>query len=236
MSTIVESNLDQLICRLQRSSLYTSTAKLYTEGIRGKLRLARHCTEALSIIEDLDESTLQVTSFSSTSALKLSTDDQVLFYCESLWSLLRSSIDILAQLINELRSLGMSERQVDFNGINNRMRSTELGSPLQKAMQSLEKSRAFRDLSEYRRCCTHRRQVFVKKDMQQITQSSSGTPGYTHIYTDLSTQTTSVTRFLCDNPWDVNPHVDGTRPVAAYNQMILEHIEKRLGTILKRLP
>jgi len=236
MSTVIESNLDKLVRRLQRRALYTPTANLYVEGIRGKLRLAQHCIEALSIIENLDDSILQVASYSSTSQMDLSTDDQVLFYCESLWSLLRSIVDILAQLINELCPLGISERQVDFNRINKRIRLTALGSPLQKAMHSLERSWAFRNLSEYRRCCTHRRQVFIKKDVQQITHSSSGTPGYTHTYTDLGTQIAIVNRFLCNNPWDLNPYVDETRPIVIYNQSIFQHIEKRLSTIIKRLP
>jgi len=204
----IEDNIDRLIRRLQRRGLSTPTSNLYAEGIKGKFRLARHCIEVLDVLEHLDEPTFQLACPTLTSQISLDTDDLVLFYCESFWHILRSSIDILAQLINELWSLGVSEHEVYFNTINNRIKATASTSQLGKALHSLERSRMFKVLNGYRRCCTHRRQVFVQKDRQDINYSTMGTPGYNYVY--LSSQTTIINRYLCNNPWDVNLLVDRT--------------------------
>jgi len=228
--------LEKLTRRLRRSGLQSPSTDLYIEGIKCKFRLARHCIDVLSQIEHSNESMIKILSESSTSTINIDTDHQVLFYCDSFWNLLRSSIDILAQLINELRSLGINERQVYFDNVKNRIRSNEPNSPLQISMRNLERSRVFRDLNEYRRCVTHRRPVFVEKAEQQITYSTTpGTPGYS-TYVETSDKLSILDRYLCNNPWDINPTPDFKRPVLAFNNNLLQKIEKRMITIIKRIP
>ena len=234
MEITIERNLEQLLRRLRRKRLLSPSANLYVEGIKCKFTLAYYCIEVLSHIEHLDDSQMKISSGSSTIELNLNMDNQVLLYCDLFWNLLRSSIDILAQLINELRTLGISEKKVYFDNVSKRIRSIALNTPLQKAMGNLEKSKVFKELNEYRRCVTHRRPVFVRKDFRQINYSTSGTPGY--IYSESATQVSMIDRYLCKNPWDISPLVDTTRPVASFNQNILLKIEKRLNTIINRLP
>jgi len=234
MPISIEDNVDLLLDRLKRKGLSTPLSELYAKGVGGKFCLARHCIDMLAYIEHLDKSEIQVVSSLSMIQMtcNFSTYNQVLFYCESFWNILRSSIDILAQLVNELRSLGINERDVYFGNVNTRVQSNLPNSPLQKAMRSLARSMVFRELNGYRRCVTHRRQVYVHKIRHAI--SSSGTEGYNYI--DLSGEYTTVDRFLCRNPWDIDPIVDSSRHVAGFNSKMLQKIEKRMNTIIKRLP
>lgn len=230
----IEESITGLVRRLKRRGLYTDTANLYAEGIKGKFRLARHCVEMLGIVEPLNASVLQVNSESSTWEVGLNDEDQIQLYCECLWHLLRSTIDMLSQLINEVRVLGIPERQVDFGRVTAKMRVVEANSPLEQALRNLAKSAAFKDLNEYRHCCTHRRQVFVLKDVEQITHTSSATSGYQ--YYDMGSKETVVHRYLCSNPWDVRPRVRDKRVVVEFNKSMLNKIERRLTTIVRRLP
>jgi len=234
MTISIEANVDKLVNRLNRTGRLSPSTTLYTEGIKGKFCLARYCVEALTNIEHLDESVIQIKGSTGVVECVIGIDDQVLFYCDSFWNILRSSIDILGQLINELKAIGIPERQVYFTNVNTVIQSQYRNTPLQKAMRSLTRSQAFKDLNEYRRCVTHRRQVYVQKDEQNITYSSSGTPGY--IYADFSTTEKVTNRYLCKNPWDIIPIVDRNRPVSSFNKQLLEKIEKRLSTIISRLP
>jgi len=227
----VNESIDTLLRRLTRRGLNTATTRLYAEGIKAKLQASRFALDNLRGLEHIESNT-QVQDGSAVQVTQslLTTDDKVNFYCECLWDFLRSSLDILAQLVNELRSLNMNERYVDYKQIARKLKSTEEGTPLQQAIGNCLRSTTFRNLEEYRHCSIHRRRVFI--ETRTHTMSTTGTPDYHYAGANITT----VERYLCKNPWDLQPRVDDTRPVAAYCENLLQAIERRIGTIINRLP
>jgi len=144
---------------------------------------------------------------------------------------LRSSIDILAQLINELRLLSIDEDIVSFYRVLNAMNQPPMSvTPLFKALRSCERSWAFKELNSYRRCSTHRRQACIFGVPVSIPQPLG------RVYEYMSTSTTSINRYLCSNPSRLRPRPSFKRPLIAYNEQILKEIEKRLSIIVNRLP
>ncbi len=230
----IQEHLTKLNRRLVRKGLDSLTTGLYIEGIRGKLQLAHHCIEMLRMIEHAEQSTIQVVLTLSTHQSSLGVEDQILFYCDSYWNILRSSLDILGQLINEIHGLGISERKADFNSVEYKTRMTMPNSSVQKALYNMKRSKAFKNLNEYRHCSTHRRQIFIRGDILETTKSSSGTPGYTYDYSGAKSVT--IDRYLCNNPWEATPVVNESRPVLEFNEEILEQLVKRVRTVIKRLP
>ena len=71
MGIKIEDNLDKLIRRLKRKGPVSPSADLYSEGIKCKFRLARHCIDMLQNIEHWDESAVEITLGSSTIKINL---------------------------------------------------------------------------------------------------------------------------------------------------------------------
>ena len=223
-------SMDKLLRRLSRRGLNTATANLYIEGVKAKLMAARFALENLRPLEHI-EANAQVqdgTTVQPPQSL-LTADDKVNFYCECFWDFLRSSLDILAQLVNELHPLNMNERQVNCKQVAKKLKSTQQGTLLEQAVSNCLRSDAFKHLEEYRHCSMHRRQVFIETRIH-IT-STTGTRGYY-----AGTSRTTVERYICKNPWDLQPKVDDKRPLVEYCEHLLQFIERRIRTIIDRLP
>ena len=227
-----EGRIDRLLQRLYSRGLATDTTTLYSEGVKTKLRQAKFSLETLRrLVPQADQ--VQDATVDSTSQGLLNTSELVGFYCDSLWDSLRSAVDILGQLVNELRSIGIRERKVHIRNVAGKVKSTAPGSPLDMALDELLNSSAFIQLEDYRHCSTHRRPPFIQT--RAVTTSVSGTPGYA--YSASSQQITIVARDLCINPWDLSPRVQtGQRPVVDYNEKLLKRIRGKIDTIVNRLP
>jgi len=228
-----EGRIDRLLQRLHSRGLAIHNTTLYAEAVKTKLRQARFSLETLRQLAPQEDQVQDATIIPATQGL-LNVSGLIGFYCDSFWDSLRSSLDILAQLINELRSLRISERDVDIKKVSIEVKSTALGSPLDKALDELLNSSAFIQLEDYRNCTTHRRLPFIRT--RTVTTSVSGTPGYD--YSASSTQQRSVIeRDLCVNPWALTPRVyPGKRPVVAYNEKLLQRIRGEIDTIVNRIP
>ena len=223
-------SMDKLLRRLNRRRLNTATASLYIEGVNAKLQAAFFALENLRPLEHVERNA-QVqdgTTVQITQSL-LTVDDKVNFYCECFWDFLRSSLDILAQLINKLHPLNMNERQVDYKQVARKLNSNEQGTLLEQAVSNCQRSAAFKNLEEYRHCSIHRRQVFI--ETRTHTTSITGTRGYY-----VGTSRTTVERYICKNPWNLQPTVDDKRPLVEYCEHLLQSIERRISTIINRLP
>jgi len=228
----VNESIDKLLRRLSRKGLNTATVSLYAEGIKAKLQATRFALENLRGLEHIEETAQAKGGTTSLTAQSLLTiEDKVNFYCECFWHFLRSSLDILAQLINELRSLHISERRVDFKQVAEELKRTAQGTLLEKAVNNCRKGDAFKNLEEYRHCSMHRRRVFI--ETRTHTMSTTGTRDY---YSYAGTSVTTVERYLCRNPWDLHPKVDDKRPVVGYCEYLLQAMERRMNTIINRLP
>ena len=228
-----QSRIDKLLQRLERGGLVTPTSELYAEGIKTKLRQAQFALEGLRRLQYLeDQPDVHDATTIPTAQGLLNVSAQVSFYCDCFWDFLRSALDILGQLVNELRSLGISERNVDIKKVANEIKSTALSSTLDKALDGLLNSSAFKQLEDYRHCSTHRRPIYIQT--RTVTTAVTGTPGY---YSGSSEQRTTVERYLCTNPWDLTPRVyGGRRPVVKYCESLLQRIKQKIDGIVNRLP
>lgn len=226
-----QGRIDRLLLRLQRGRLATPTATLYAEGVKTKLRQAQFSSENLRRLEHLqDQLHTQDGTTGPTAQVLLNVSEQVIFYCDCFWDFLRSALDITGQLINELRSLGINERNVDIKRVACEIKSTTRGSTLDKALDKLLNSSAFIQLEDYRHCSTHRRPIYIQTPT--VTTSVTGTSGY---YS--SDQRTIIERYICTNPWDLTPRVRvGVRPVVRYCESLLQGIRQKIDTIVNRLP
>jgi hypothetical protein len=227
-----EGRIDRLLQRLHSRGLATDTTTLYSEGIKTKLRQAKFSLETLRQIVP-QEVQVQDTTAGLTSQGLLNASELVGFYCDSFWDSLRSALDILGQLVNELRSIGISERKVDIKKVASKVKLTAPASSLDKALDELLNSSAFIQLEDYRHCSMHRRPPFI--ETRTLTVSVSGTAGYS--YSTSSQQITIVKRYLCTNPWDLTPRIYADqRPVVAFNEKLLRRIRGKIDTIVAHLP
>lgn len=227
-----QGRIDRLLQILDRNGLATPILTLYAEGVKAKLQQARF---GLKVLKDLvyleDQPSILDGTTIPTAQDSLTVSEQVNFYCDCFWDFLRSALDILGQLINQVHSLGISERDVDFKTVADKIKSTASGSQLDKALDELRNSRAFKDLEDYRHCSTHRRPIYI--ETQTVTTAITGTPGY---YSASSGRGAMVGRYLCTNPWDLTPRVDrGRRPVVEYCHSLLRRVETHIGKIVNSL-
>lgn len=224
---MIETAIDTLSRKLKQRGLWTNKANMYSEAVKAKFHQTRWSLDVLREIENVPN-----IEGSTTSDVfgRISTNDKIIFFCESFWDFLRSSIDIAAQLINELLPLKIDEDEVSFYAVRDKMSPTMSATPVFKALRSCERSWAFKELNSYRHCSTHRRQVCIFE-----LPVSSPQP-LTRVYEYMSKSTTSFNRYLCSNPSILRPRPSLKRPLVAHNEQILEEIEKRLSSIVNRLP
>jgi len=227
-----EGRIDRLLQRLHSRGLATNTTTLYSEGVKTKLRQAKFSLEKLGQLVPQEDQVQDATAGPVSQGL-LNTSELVGFYCDSFWDSLRSALDILGQLVNELRSPRINERKADIKKVAKRVHLTAPSSPLDKALDELLKSSAFTQLEEYRNCSMHRRLPFIQT--RTVIMSISGTAGYA--YSASSQQITIVERDLCTNPWALRPKVHaGQRPVVTYSERLLQRIRGKIDTVVVRLP
>lgn len=223
-----DSRIARLLRKLEQQGLATSTLLLYAEGLKAKLRQAHFSLKMLKDLEHLEDRVgiQDATTIPGAQDL-LTVSEQVYFYCDCFWDFLYSSLDILGQLINKLRSIHISERSVNLKTIAACVKSTAPRSPLDERLSKLLSSYTFKQLEDYRHCSRHRRSIYIEKR----TTTSTGTPGY-----DAGTgQITN--RYLCTNPWDLAPHINGgKRPVYPYCALLLRRIEWHLDRVVNSLP
>lgn len=225
---MIETAIDALSLKLHHRKLWTNKADMYAEAVKTKFQQARWSLDILRVIEHIPNAEGDTTSSDVLS--RISIDDRIILFCECFWDFLRSSIDILAQLVNELRLLGIVENAVSFYKVFNVMGLPPLSAtPLFKALHSCERSWAFKELNSYRHCSTHRRQVCIFGDPVSSPQPLGSVYGY------MTTSIPSVNRYLCSNPSSLHPRLSKKRPLVARNEEILREIEKRLSTIVNRL-
>lgn len=226
-----EERVDRLISRLSRINLITPAITLYAEGVKTKIRQVYFSLDQLKKLEHIeDDPGLQVSSTSPNTYLIQNTSEQVILYCDCFWDFLRSSLDILGQLINQIRSLNIDEKQLDIKVVSRKLDETEQNSLLDRTIKKCINSRKFKILEAYRHCSIHRRPVYV--ETQTTTMRITGTPGY---YT-AGSQSPVVDRYLCINPEDLNPTIGNCeRPLVTFCVSMLSSIEDHIASILYNL-
>ncbi|MCF8297103.1 MAG: hypothetical protein K9H48_16485 [Melioribacteraceae bacterium] len=194
-------------------------SELYASGLKSKLKQIDYTLEKLAELSSKDDDT-----FDSTREPILDIYSQVAFFTDTFCVFLYSSLDILAQIVNQVYRFGMDEKQVDFNKISKKLEQNHLNSELQKLFQKIQKSRAFKNLNKYRNCSVHRRQIF----MEEKTEKFRRTQGYN---VSTSGPVNKTVRVLCDDPYAIKPKTDKKREVPDY----LEELERRIISDLEKI-
>lgn len=221
----IEESIKELLAKLERSQSSTSKTTVYAGQVEAKFKNTRY---SLYKLQELKQPMAADSSIRSSTLLD--NRELINFYCDCLWDFLRSSIDILAQLINELASVGMNEKDVDIKKVAARLDPT-LHPQLKTSVDYLLRTRAFKTLEHYRHCSTHRRQVFIKTIKQEM--SIFGTKGY-----DSSTSETkqaTYESYICRNPWDLEPNIDYRQPLDVFCEELLKKVEGQMVAIINRL-
>jgi len=225
----IETSLSKLQEKLDRRHSSTPATNLYAQQVEAKFKNARYSLHKLRGLERPI-----IVGSGTILSEPLNNVEKVNFYCDCFWDFLRSSIDILAQLINELTSRTLDERSVDIKKVAQNINPSSYPQ-LKTAVDYLLRINVFNTLEDYRHCSMHRRQVYI----ETIAQESEilGTRGY-DVSTDSSTSEKKQTQYIshiCRNPWDLTPDVDYSRTTAAFCEDLLKKIESRMVTIINRL-
>lgn len=196
---------------------------LYSEGLKSKLAQVDYALSQLNSLAELTD-----TSTTTTASDELGISDRIAFYCDSFWAFLYSSLDVLAQLINQSLKLDIDEKGVSFKRIEDELSKHHNGSKLQKTVNALRKSNFFKNLDGYRNCSVHRRQIYI----EEVIRTVKRTAGY-HATATGSVQ--SVQRIICDNPLVVKPAITQNRQIPEYLINTKTNIVKHISAILKVL-
>lgn len=226
-----EKRIERLVARLNNRGLITPAITLYAEGVKTKIRQVYFSLEQLKQLEHIEDNPrLQGSTTGQTAPLLQSATEQVILFCDCFWDFLRSALDILGQLINQIHSLGIDETKLDIKIVSTKLNSTEQDSSLDQAVKKCINSNKFKVLEAYRHCSIHRRPVYV--ETRTTTTEITGTPGY---YSGGS-QPATVERYLCKNPEDLQPTIGNCeRPVVSYCESLLKTIENYIGSIVNSL-
>ena len=196
--------------------------KLYSLGVESKLQQADYALERLTALAPLSDHS------KTTTADEYDIDTRVGFYCDSFWAFLYSSLDVLGHVINQSLKLGISENAVNIKEVAQQLESKNKGEHIQRMVDACIKSTAFKNLSKYRNCSTHRRDIYT----EGITTIVTSTKGYSATATG---DVESTVRHICDDPLVLTPRIDQRRKIPDYLEKTRNQIVTRIEVILKNL-
>ena len=227
----LNTRIDRLLKRLEGRGFPIDTVQIYAEGVREKTAQVDY---ALSRIQSLQALEMYGTTTQGSAPLEtttqISTNDQISFYCDSIWDFLWSAVDITSQLVNVVLGLGIAERWVNFNKLASFLSRRHPNNIITTHVLELQRSLALKQLGGYRHCSTHRRPVY----MQAIVNTTTviGRAGYSSVITEPVTQT--ISRLLCDNPKQLVPKLTD-REVISYCGKLKRQIEHKISRIINPL-
>jgi len=214
-------------CKPILSSSQLQKSHLYCEGLKAKLTQTSYALDRLMELRNRSDKT-ESTTDDKAYPIRL----QVSFFCDSFWTFLYSSLDVLSQIVNQTMNLGLNETDVTFNKVKKELQESQyLATKVSKAYISCRKSRVYKNLNDYRNCSNHRREIYIKEISVSVRVSS--TPGYDTTSTGGSSE--SVTRVLCDDPLTHNPKIERRRIIPDYMIDTKQKIEKFIAEIIKKI-
>ena len=216
----INSCVDQVNSKIPQKTR-KQKLKLYTEGLKAKIIQVNFALDKLSEFNNKTDDTT-----TSTAQDAFTVTDQVHFYSDTFWTFLYSSLDVLAQVLNQAMNLGFDEKNVSFDQVNSKLQGSRYkGSAVAKKFTECVKTNAFKNLDRYRNCSTHRRQIYIEEEIKQL----KGTAGY---QSSSTRPVVTVVRTLCDDPLVLNPKTNQNRRIPSYmtktRDKILEHVEQIL--------
>jgi len=224
-------------CKPILSKTQLQKSHLYCEGLRAKLTQTSYALERLMEINKLsDDDKYTITdddkyTFTGDKAYPIRL--QVSFFCDSFWTFLYSSLDVLSQIVNQTMNLGLDdldEKNVSFAQVKGKLQGNQyVTTQVSKAFDDCFKSHAYKNLDKYRNCSNHRREIFIVETYTSV----KGTSGYATTSTGGSGKT--VTRILCDDPLTLLPTIEQKRKIPDYMMDTMQKIEKFIAEIIKKI-
>lgn len=195
---------------------------LYSAGLSTKLRNSEFA------LKHLRELSLQSDLLSTSDNNEFKISEQIHFFVDAFFAFLYSSLDVIAQVLNQKLHLEIDEKNVSFKKIRKTIDNQQQpNTPLKSVLDTISRSTYFKNLDKYRNCSTHRRQIYIKT----TTESISETRGYS----STSKNITTVKRYICDNPLTLNPSINQKRELIPYCEKILKKIKKSISQISENI-
>lgn len=200
---------------------------VYAEGLKAKIEQAEFALDELTKIISQIGNTV-----SATSPNAFLPGNDVYFYSDGFWAFVYSTLDVLAQVLNQALKLGIDEEDVSFGRLNRELEQhpTYAGTAIQKRVHECKVSRPYHWLRKYRNCSIHRRRVYIGREAMAV-----GTPEYHRASSTgkITVGAYSVGKLtLCDDPYELKMEMKRARTIPEYMHEIkfkvLEHIEKIL--------
>ena len=198
-----------------------SKIKLYSQGIISKFVNAEYAFNRLKELNQSDDTT---TSTSDDNDLPPA--ERIYFYLDSFFAFLYSVYDVIGHIINQKLRENYDEHKVSLKRMKILLDRRHNGTQVQINVDTLTRTRYFKNLERYRNCSTHRRQICIKIEKKAV----EITPGYTATDTFNST-----TRILCDDPLKINPSFNQERELIEYCEKMLARTKTESLKILKSL-
>lgn len=219
LNSLLEKSTSTIPQKVRRERL-----KLYVEGLKSKIHQTKFALAHLLTLSGQADDV-----FSSTEEELPSVLEQVCFYCDAFWIFLYSSLDVLAQIINQALSLRKDERHASFTDIKNELEKNFLRTPIQRHVNRCVRSRPFKNLDKYRNCSIHRRHIYIEEEHKKVRRSA----GYRTSTTE--TKQDKVVRTICDDPYDLVPKTTQKRIIPDYMQQTMRKILMNIVNIVKTI-
>ena len=116
---------------------------LYAYGVKAKLKNAEYALSCLNNFSTLSP------SHTTTEKSDFKIEEKVHFYVDSFFAFLYSSLDVVAQVINQKMKLRQDEHNVSIKQVKNVLNNNFLGNPIQKNIKNFLSSTAFRNLEKF---------------------------------------------------------------------------------------
>jgi hypothetical protein len=223
--------MDKLLCEIENlieKSKDISSKKrrdkvfLYSEGLKAKLEQVDYTLTYLEQFENRSDETE-----STTDENAFSINMQVHFYCDSFWTFLYSSLDVLSQVVNQTMKLELDEKNVSFLSVKGKLGGKQYNNTkVFKQYLATCNSYPYKNLEKYRNCSTHRRQIYIEEVLSSV--KVKGTPGYS----TTASGSNSLKRLLCDDPLTLKPKMTQNRQIPDYmNDTKIKIIKSILGIV-----
>lgn len=163
---------------------------MYAAGLEDRLLQMEFCLEELGKLESVAFDT------SSSAASVLTSEQKAQFFCDTFWTWVYSSLDILAQIINQTENLGLKEDKVSFETVFTALSQQQPGSPLLTAVTKLSRSRVRSWMKAYRNCTNHRRPIclFQETHIETVTATyQTATGPVTRVQRHISDHSVALT-------------------------------------------
>ena len=212
--------MEQLMVEWQAAGTLSGRRADYAHAVVEKWRQALYALNRITELNTTNPADSSVTSTAGVSGGHLDPDAEIRFYCDSFWTCLHSTLDVLAQLVNVVTASGLDEEDVDFASVVNHFNQSARGT-LQERLDTLKRSRSYKILRDFRRCAFHRRAVYIETQVLEV----SGTPGY-------NIGSTVVRRLVCDDPMALTPKVSKQRELNQFCERVVNQVADRLDRVI----